>query len=72
MLPLTKEKSRRKRLQKPPACHEESEELKQAVRRQKQTAAITDDEITGAMARSSHDYLFAVTEKPSLGNHAVR
>ena len=41
----------------------------------KQTAANTDDEITGAvvegmpnMASSSHDYLFAVMEKSRLGN----
>ena len=40
----------------------------------KQTAAITDDEITDAvvegmpnMASSSHDYLFAVTEKVKSG-----
>ena len=45
----------------------------------KQTAAITDDVFTSAviegisnMASSSRNCVFAVTEKPSLGNHAVR
>ena len=42
----------------------------------KQTAAISDDEITGVVRghanHGSHDNVFAVTEKPSLGNHAVR
>ena len=42
----------------------------------KQTAAISDDEITsvvrGHAHHGSHDNVFAVTEKPSLGNHAVR
>ena len=45
----------------------------------KQTTAIRDDEITGAviegipnMASSSHDHVFAVTERPRLGNHVIR
>ena len=45
----------------------------------KQTATITDDEITTAviegipnMASSNHDHVCAVTEKPRLGNQAVR
>ena len=45
----------------------------------KQTTAIADDEITCVviegipnMASSCHDCVFAMTEKPSLGNNAIR
>ena len=73
MLLLPEERSHQKRLQKPPTWHEEAKDSGMPFVDRKQTAAITDDEITGAVidgvpnvASSSHDYVFAVMERSSL------
>ena len=79
MRQLPKEMSHQERLQKGQRDMKKAKDSGKPFVDRKQTAGITDDEIMCVviegilnMAGSSLDCVFAVMEKPSLGNHTVR